>query len=477
MIDAGESEANIATVIQHFKGGASGAQETPAARAPAPSTRAAQGGYGALATLGDFVSGVGQSAMGVVKGGGELLRMIPGVDAASRAIGEVELPAAVVTPQNTAQSVGKFVGDTAQFFTPTGVVGKGAKAAEIAKAAGLTALQTGGDPLTTGASAALTAVIPGARTVQRAASALDESARKSVQRALGAQKENLKVTAMNVAPEMIERGVKGSREEILAQARTALKETGAKKGAEVARLAEAGVTVPGDVVRADLAKATKGLVTTNAAGTIVPIPGAEPVIKRLDKMDRFIASLGPDVPIDQADKLKTVWQKITAKSGLYGGKVASSATDNASAWTFREGASGMKKVLDSGAGDTYQALNKEYAFWKGVKDVLTETQKRTSSQAATGLVGAGAGGIGAGVGYITGDGSIESILKGAAFGIAGRQMIKVLQSPEFLTKVSAPMKKRLADALASGGTATIYGAVRSLLASLPADVKKTLESE
>ena len=475
MIDAGESEANIATVIQHFKG--SGAQDTQPARTVAPSTRAAQGGYGALATIGDMVAGLGQSAMGVVKGGGELLRMIPGVQAASEAIGEAQLPASVVTPQNAAQSAGKFAGDTAQFFLPTGVIGKGAKAAEIAKNIGVTALQTGGDPLATGVSGAITAALPGARTVQRAASALDESATKSVMRALGPTKENMKATARTLAPEMLERGIKGSREEMLAQAKGMTSKVGAAKGAEVERMAEAGATIPVASIREALIDAARPLTTLNGAGVPVVIPGGQPVIRQLEKLDDFVKSFGDEIPADKADKIKQAWQRIVAKSGLYGAKVGASSTDSAKAWTFREGASAMKRALDESGSEAYTALNKEYQFWRGMRDVLTETQRRTSGQAGTGPMAGGAAGIGALGGYMTGDGGLDSLLKGAAYGLAGRQMIKLLQSPQFATKVSAPLKKRFADALASGGTATIYGAMRALLASLPADVKKTLESD
>lgn len=471
--------ASVTDLAAKYGGTLVSAETTaPALQQPYETPRqGATGGYGALATIGDFVTGLGQSVAGVVKGGGELLRIIPGVDAASRAIGEVELPASVVEPQNATQSVGKFAGDTAQFFLPTGVIGKGAKAAEIAKAAGITALQTGGDPLTTGASAAITAVIPGAATVNRVARGFDESATKNVMRALGPTKENMKATARNIAPEMIERGVKGSREEMLAQAKAMTSKVGAAKGDEVARMAEAGATVPAQQIREALIDAARPLTTLNAAGTPVVIAGGQPVIKALEKLDDFVVSMGPEIPFDKADKIKQAWQRIVAKSGLYGAKVGASATDSAKAWTFREGASALKKALDEGGSDTYTALNKEYQFWRGLKDVLTETQRRTSGQAGTGLAASGAGLTGAGVGYMTGDGGLDSLLKGAAYGLAGRQMIKLLQSPQFATKVSAPMKKRLADALASGGTATIYGAIRSIIASLPADVKKALESE
>lgn len=460
-----------ADLAKQFGGAAVPTESAPAttpAQAPADS-----GGGGMFATIGDLMAGVGKSALGVVKGGGDLLRMIPGVDAASKAIGEVELPVSP-EPTNTAQAVGKFAADTGQFFLPTGVIGKGAKLAEVAKAAGLTALQTG-SPTAAGLSGALTAVIPGAKTVQRVAGALDESATKSVMRALGPTKENMKATARSIAPEMIERGVKGSRDEMLAQAKTMTAKVGAEKGAEVARMGEAGVTIPAQAIRVALHDAARPLTTINAAGVPVVIPGGQPVIKALEKLDDFVVSLGTDIPADKADKIKQAWQRIVAKSGLYGGKVGASATDSAKAWTFREGSSAMKRALDDAGSDTYTALNKEYQFWRGLKDVLTETQRRTSGQAGTGLVASGVGSIGAGYGLYSGDSLTEKLSNAAIYGVGGRQLIKLLQSPQFATKVSAPLKKRLADALASDTTTGLYSAMRSILSSLPSNVTSQLQ--
>jgi len=463
-------------------------EDAAAPAKPSPQTTPAQTqGGGMLATLGDYVAGLGKSALGVIEGGGNLIRSIPGVRAAEEATGAYVDTNLSSQPTNTAQSAGKLTGDVAQFFTPASVVARlpkgaaalkliGPKAAEVLKSAGLTMLQ-GGSAGEAGVSGAITAAVPGAGAAKRVSTALDQSATKSVLRALGPTKEGMKETARQLAPEMLERGIAGTRPEMLALATDTAKKVGAAKGVEVARLAAEGKTVAADAIRSSILQSSKALVVPAADGVPRVIPGAEPVIRQLGKLDEFVAALGPDIPFDKADKVKQAWQKIVAKSGLYGHRMGASATDNAKAWVFREGASGMKKALDEAGDEAYLALNKEYAFWKGLKTVLTETERRTSSQAGTGLVAAGVGMTGASVGAYTGDSTLEKVLTAAAYGVAGRQIVKLLQSPRFATKVSAPLKKRFAEALASGGTATIASSVRAILASLPATTRAELEQE
>ncbi len=446
--------------------------DIPTTKAAAP-PMSESGGSGMLGTVGDFVAGLGKSAAGVVEGGGKLLRMIPGVDAASKAIGEVTLPF-TTTPTNTAQAAGKLTGDVAQFFTPTGVVGKGAKLAEVAKSAGLTMMQ-GGSPTEAGVSAGLTAALPMGSVAKKLATGFESGAEQTMVRALGPTKEWAKATATELAPEMLTRGVKGSRAQILGQAAKETSAIGKQIGAEVERAAAAGQTVSGDAVRQAIQSASQKLVTEDASGVARAIPGTETVLKRLDKMDRFVASLGPDIPIDKAQRIKQTWDQIVSKAGLYGQKVGASSTDAASAWATREGASAFRKLITTG-NPTLEALNKEYAFWKGLKNVLTETEKRTQAQ-SSGLTATILGGTGATIGALSGDSVGDRIEKAVLGGVAGRQMVRLLSSPAFRTRVSAPMKNMLADALASGNASRAESAFKAMLKALPAQFRAEIETD
>lgn len=429
-----------------------------------------------LDTALDVGTGILKGAANTVIGLGGLVHQIPGVSTAVDALygtpglSQAAFPAAreAVKPTNTAQSVGQMGEQVGEFFLPTGAVGKMGKVAEVAKSAGLTAAQ-GGGPIATGVSAGLTAVLPYGSAAARLAPKVQESAEKSVARALGATKEWAKSDAAKLAPEMLERGVKGSRSQMLAQAEAELANVGKAKGAEIASAAARGETVSGASFAQDIDKARQTLMVPDSSGAMRVIPGAEPVVKRLDKLDRFVASLGPDIPVDKADKIKTVWGKIVSKAGLYGQKVGASSTDSASAWATREGASSFRELIATG-NPTVDSINKEYAFWKGLKDVLKATELRTQAQGA-GLTSAITGGAGATIGGLTGDNTQERITNALVYGLAGQQLVKGLQSPAFRTRVSAPMKAMLAEALASGNTQKIENVSKIILRSLPAQFR------
>lgn len=450
------------------------AATAPAAAAPAPvrtwGDTATDLGIGAVKGLGNTVTGLGEA----------FYRYVPGVsqlsDLAQRAMfGDVQPAEPLfagarqgVQPTNVPQQIGYMGEQVGEFFLPTGAVGRAAKAAEIAKAGGLTLAQTG-SPGTAAASSALTAILPGAGAVRRASGALEASAEKSVAGALGATKEWAKTEAAELAPEMLKRGVRGSRAEMLEQARTMTAEVGKKIGAEIEQAAAADTTIPGAGITQVLEDATQGLMITTAGGKTLPIAGTEPVIRQLGKLRDFVQQLGPDIPIDQAAKIKTVWQRIVSKAGLYGPKAQASATDSAAGWSVREAAGAFKKLLDTG-NTTLADLNQEYAFWKGLRSVLSETERRTQAQGA-GLISGVTGGAGLVSGLVSGESIEDKLQKGVLYGLAGRQLVRVLQSPAWQTKVAAPLKQSLADALASGSAPRVASVLKRITASLPAQLQ------
>jgi hypothetical protein len=301
--------------------------------------------------------------------------------------------------------------------------------------------------------------------------ALAASAQKSEAGALGATKEWAKAEAAKLAPEMLTRGVRGSRAQMLTQARTQVEEVGKNIAREIQTLSAQGKTVLGPDVMQAIQTARDALLVPNAAGVPIPIAGTEPVIRQLDKLHGFVQTLGPDIPIAQAAKIKTVWDRIVSKAGLYGPKAQASATDSAAAWSIREAADSFRALL-ANASTTLDELNQHYKFWKGLRNVLAETERRTQAQ-GSGLISGVTGGAGVIGGLVSGEGIEDKLQNALVYGLAGRQIVRLLQSPTWQTSVSAPLKQALADALASQSAARVTSATQRILASLPAQVRAT----
>ena len=73
--------------------------------------------------------------------------------------------------------------------------------------------------------------------------------RRTLTQALGATTDKMKAKAADLAPEMLERGVKGSRPAMLEQARTQVKQIGTDIGAEIKVATDAGHAVSGQEMR------------------------------------------------------------------------------------------------------------------------------------------------------------------------------------------------------------------------------------
>ena len=427
-----------------------------------------------------IVKGVGNTVIGL---GEAAYRYIPGVaavsDATQRAIFGDVVPATTgglfsaarqtVQPTTPLQQIGYTGEQLGEFFVPLGQVGRAAKVGEVLRSGGVTLAQTGSAP-TAGVSAGLTAtLVPGMGWVLNQAGRLGASAEKTMVGALGPTKEWAKAEAARIAPGMFARGVKGSRPAMLARAETMVTDVGKQIGDEVAAAAAAGQTVSGAAVLQAIRTASDGLHIVTPRGASIPIAGTEPVIGQLNKLTKFVQQLGPDIPFDQAAKIKTTWDRIVSKAGLYGPKAQASATDSAAGWSIREAASSFRDLLAKGS-LTLDDLNQEYAFWKGLRNVLKETEKRTQPQ-GSGLISGVTGGMGVVGGLASGEGVEDKLQNALVYGVMGRQLVRVMQSPSWATYVSAPMKNALADALASGSAPRVSSVMQRIMSALPAQVR------
>lgn len=212
-----------------------------------------------LRTMGNLglgaVRGVGQSVTNL----GELVHKIPGVSTAVDAAWDLvygprskSMPSlsqaafadanARLQPQNTTQAIGKMGEQIAEVITPARAIestamnvgarlGKmspklilpGRMAVEAAGGAGIAGMQ-GGSPTVGGVlGAAVPAVGVGVKAL---GPVLKTSAVKSVEQGLGAGKERLKALGAKITPEILKRGLSGSRETLKAEADEAVRAVG-----------------------------------------------------------------------------------------------------------------------------------------------------------------------------------------------------------------------------------------------------------
>ena len=423
----------------------------------------------------DVATGAGKSAARSVLGAGAFLREnVPGVQAVHDAAGGdwATVDMETLEPTNRAQELGGVAEQVGEFFIPIGgpvskVAQKYApglmrhlpflrRTVDSAGAGALTLAQGGSVPEAI-ASSALQGVFPSARGL---AGTLEDSAQRSVAGALRPTTNQAKNEAARLAPEMIERGVRGSQSGMLREAQRKVGEIGPRIGAEVAEQSQRGTTVKTAQFLEDM-KAAR-LKSQGGVGDLVgTIPGTNPILAKLDELEAYAAAQGDFIPIRHAQAIKQMWGQIVSKAGLYAEHADSAPTDRAAAWVYREGAASMRKLIGEQS-PTLKKLNTEFSFWQGLNDVLSATALRTQGQrtAMTQTLMAASGGTM--VGAATG-----STLKGIMGMAAMSTLTRLLQSSAFRTRVSAPLKMKLADALSAGDKASTLQAITNIAASVP----------
>jgi hypothetical protein len=442
---------------------------------------------------------VGDYVIGALKGGGEtafhlaqLARMVPGLknvlDTYAYVLGpegttsELSAEAMKQTPpdlaaSNTAQTIGKGAEQLAEVLFAGSKIGKAADVAErivaprlapyvgqtVARlipragveAAGNAALSAaqGGDPRV---GAVLGGAVPVVSGLARAAApGLKAAAEKKVGQALGAQKERYKAIAERLAPKILSRGLGGSRESLQAKAAETLETVGDQLDQALTQFASKKVsTVP---IADALETAKDAFRTTTSRGKVVEF---EPrAIQQLDGLKRIIKKLGKNATVEQLTAVRRGWDRVVAQAGGYaqraGGAIGVPLADASEAFAKREGASAIRKVLDTEVPEV-SALNKEWSFWKNLDEVLTQTLQRTQAQGpGLGRMAAEAGGMAAGAvagGALGPKGAVSgSVLGGKLAGLAR----SVFNSPRWKF-IDARMRNSLADALMSGNQGRVF---------------------
>lgn len=428
--------------------------------------------------------GVADLYTGAAKGAGEsltwladtLVRPLPGMAAVERAVPPWTYNTATTSP---AQTVGKAAERIGEVIAPGRAMATlGTKAAALvtprlatatraavegAGSAGLAAMQ-GGDATTAGALGAAVPVVGTA--IRAAAPALRTQAATKVEQALGGSKERYKAMGRRLTPEILKRGLGGSREALLERAKVAVETTGDQIDEAIQQYGSRDVgTRP---ITDALESAKDAFRDVTKTGALVEF---EPrAIRQLEGIQKIIGAYGPDMTVKQMIGVRRAWDKVVDQAGGYahraGGAIGVPLKDQSEAAVKREATSAIRAVLAAEVPEL-AALNKEFSFWKGLDDVLTQTQQRAAPQqgglkkAVVEVAGAAAGAShGLGAAWAT----------GKVAGLANQ----VFTSPRWRF-VDARMRDQLASAIESGSQARIshtLGRIAAVQASqLPAGAR------
>lgn len=440
-------------------------------------TSAPSGAPTAMHTLGDAL-------MGALKGGGEtafylgkMLHKIPGVSEAVDAA--FSLPKGTsqasfsdqsqvlqdLQASSTAQKVGKGVERIAETIAPAGVIGRAGEALAAAPAVanafkgaataakigvnalggGFMSAAQGGDPVT---GAVLSGAATGAGDAAKALSAkLKDQAETKIMQALGATKERYKAIADKITPEILQRGLTGSREAIQQRAAAMKSEVGDQIDTAIQAFNR---THDSSAVLAALEQA-KAPYLLNVNGKTVVLDSRP--IGQLDKLKQTLTQLGPQPTTEQLVAVRRAWDQVASQAGGYAqraaGAIGMPLKEQSEAWAKREGANAIRSLLAQDVPELAK-INKEYSFWKNLDDVLTQTLQRTAPQKpGLAVEVAKAGGQAAGAAIGVSGGPAASALGS----VLGRQLSgmveKAITSPSW-KMVDAQLRNKLADAITAG---------------------------
>jgi hypothetical protein len=376
-----------------------------------------------------------------------------------RVIDRPDVLQAMRAPESLAGTLGKFGEQTAEFLIPGTGVTKAVKAApllgrmaaEAALAGGVTGLQSGFDPRAMTEAAALGGGVAGATGALRgapgtaAANMLRESAEKEYARVLNATKQGNKWVSQNIAvPELIDRGYRAFTTKGLLK--------GASKTADAMGQAidDAWKALPQGTT-AELDPIFNGMKQSATDALTVPLPGGKGVqavtgyaknaLGQMDNLKQILANVAEAdpatgklvVPVEKLRTLRQAWDEVAAQAKVYSG---ADLADHASAKIHAMGANAIREKLAQDFPDI-AALNKEFNFWKNVKQVVSDTVLRREGQASP--LTKQIAGIGGAIG-----GAAVGGPKGAFLGQKGMAALQGLMQSAAWRTTSAVLKDRLA---------------------------------
>jgi hypothetical protein len=347
-------------------------------------------------------------------------------------------------PSNTTQKIGGIGEQVGEMALTGGPLKAGAEALAtklpfLGKMAA-PLLRVGAEAVNTGSNAALHGepVGPSAATgaggaalgesLPFVAPMLKKSAVGQYLKALSPTKAQNKVLAQRVVPGLIDRGVSGSLEGINETASAALEDVGPQ-------ISDAVKNIP-QAKKLAIQPVLDSLESYKQEAVVNGVKVDPDLVNRATQLQRIVKQLGPDVSYSSLNRVRQIFDAKVARSGGYAGKTLS---EGSMVDAMREGASAIRSELAKDSPDIAK-LNKEYAFWSNVQQVVGDTIQRRSGQEGA-LMPKLAGIGGAATGH-------------TPMGVAMYALGRVVQSPRWRT-FSAVAKNRIANALAAGDAATV----------------------
>ena len=181
---------------------------------------------------------------------------------------------------------------------------------------------------------------------------------------------------------------------------------------------------------------------------VIAEPGAYAAATELQKL---VASLGSQVEFKSIRSLRQIWDKAVDKSNGF----QKNLSDLDRLDIKKEAVNAIRNQLAQDFPELAK-VNAEFSLWKRAQDILKDTAKRRTGQQG-GLTQNVAKVAGGAVGFMKG-----GIDAGLITGYAAQNAIKLFQSPAW-RMISAKVKDRIADAIASGDSTSFNKLILPLM--------------
>jgi hypothetical protein len=271
------------------------------------------------------------------------------------------------------------------------------------------------------------------------------------------------VKAERIAPEVRARGITGDIDEVRTLAKT--ERTAAGESIDTELLKNAKNPVELGPIREALER-----VNADTANLVAQPDGVSKVVVhnprkagQVAKVRAILDEYGDTMTTEQAVALRRTWDDVVAKAGGYdekaGNQFGVTLDDASEAGVLRPIAKATRKELAK-ANPDLAALNQEFKFWADLDDVSSATQSRRVGQKRnlTSTV-MRAGGIAAG--------ATQGAMGAVVAGETAARLQTLFESTKWKL-VSAQVKTKLADALASGNKDRIAAAMGQATAAVNA---------
>lgn len=286
--------------------------------------------------------------------------------------------------------------------------------------------------------AAIEAATMGAgKALEPAAKYLKESAAEGLGKVLAPTTKANKRLALKTLPRMVEESpIAMTRSGLLDSTKKSLATAGDALDDALANVPKGKTLDPKQIANVDsaLQQMIDGFSYTTAKGTKQVTPGAEPSVHFIKEMKDSIAHLNPS--FESVRDFRKILDGMVNKSGTWNATAAEGSVKEVQ----RDTANLLRNELAKAAPDVAKA-NKDYAFYKGMQQLLEATLERQTGQKGnlTRMIMT-AGGVAGGGGHGT---------AGAITGAAVMNALSRLTEGTAWRTVSAATKSKIADLISS----------------------------